>query len=165
MNQEDIWQELTHSRNAPGLIIVTLLHHRVQRGGGRGGGIKRGRMRQIAVTGNSLFYRGRITWCCTRAHTFTSCPLLWYSRNSSVDNVYLSFLNHALPDVQSQAGIAWLQGRSWLAKMRRAKNASYYIGQPIHNLITRSSHPASPSQTAPTTAANRRTKGRNSLSE
>ena len=33
--------------------------------------------------------------------------------------------------VQSQAGIAWLQGRSWLAKMHHPTIVNYSVGQPI----------------------------------
>jgi hypothetical protein len=39
-----------------------------------------------------------------------------------MDNDFLSFFKHALPKIQSQARIAWLQARSWLSKMRCAKN-------------------------------------------
>jgi hypothetical protein len=68
----------------------------------------------------------------------------------------LSLINVA--KIQSQAGVAWLQGRSWLAKMRRATNVSYFVGQPISIL----SHDP---RTLATMVAKRRAQGRNSQSE
>jgi len=46
--------------------------------------------RQIEIIENSLLYCSWVTWCSTRAHTFTSCPLSRYT----------------LPNIQIQAGIA-----------------------------------------------------------
>ena len=56
-----------------------------------------GKIRQTKVTENNLFYCSQITWCSTRAHTFTSCLLPWYFWKSRVDNVFLSFFNYVLP--------------------------------------------------------------------
>jgi len=64
-----------------------------------------GKISQIEVTENNLFYCSQVTWCSTRTHTHThththtlpSHPLPWYFRQICVDNVYLSFFNHALP--------------------------------------------------------------------
>ena len=53
-------------------------------------------------------------------HTFKFCQLPWYLGKIRVDKFFLSFFNHALPEIQSQAGIALLQARSRLSKMRRA---------------------------------------------
>ena len=65
---------------------------------GRGRGTTTtGKIRQIEVTESSLF-------CCSShlmfhrsTHTFTFCPPPCHSRKISVDNVFLSFFNHALP--------------------------------------------------------------------
>ena len=60
--------------------------------------------------------------------------------------------------MESQAGISWLQGRSWLAEMRRATNLSYSVGQPTSIL---SHDPRTPA----TRVAKRRARGRNSQNE
>jgi hypothetical protein len=60
--------------------------------------------------------------------------ILQHHRKYSVDNVYLSFFSHALPKIQRQSGIALIQGRSWLPKMRRATNIKLSVGQPIPSL-------------------------------
>ena len=69
-----------------------------------------------------------------KTHIFTFCPLPWYFRKIRVDKFFLSVFNHALPKIQSQACIAWIQGRSWLAKMCRASTQSHSVDQPIPNL-------------------------------
>jgi len=45
-----------------------------------------------------------------------------------MDNVFLSFFSHALPKIQNQAGIAGMQGRRRLAKMRRTIDIGYSVG-------------------------------------
>jgi hypothetical protein len=45
----------------------------------------------------------------------------------------------SMEKIQTQGGIAWLQGRGWLAKMHRATNVSYFITQPM-TTVTRSPH-------------------------
>jgi len=119
---------------------VILLHHSEYRGRGEGEET-RGKIRQIEVTQNSLFYCSWVTWCSTRAHIPTSCPLPWYSgitfscrsfitrcQNavrlvSPEFRVEAHWLNCALPKC-GQASIAWIQGRSSLVKLRRATNVS-----------------------------------------
>ena len=61
--------------------------------------------------------------------THTSCPLPWYFRKCCMGNTFLSLFNHVLPKFK-EASITWLKGRSWLAKMRRATDLSYSVGQP-----------------------------------
>jgi hypothetical protein len=72
-----------------------------------------GKIRQIEVTANSLFYCNGVTWYSTRTHTFTSWPLPWYSRNIRVGKVFLSFFNHALPKIK-KSGQYHLTSRSSL---------------------------------------------------
>ena len=83
--------EIFFPMNVSGLLVI-LLQHREYRGDG-----DNTKVRQIEVTENILFYYSRVTWCSTRAHTFTSRPLPWYFWQSSVCDVHLSFFNHALP--------------------------------------------------------------------
>ena len=52
----------------------------------------------------------------------------------SVVNVYLSLFKYTLQKIRCHPVIAWLQCRSWLAKMGSATNVSYSVGQRTHNL-------------------------------
>jgi len=117
-----------------------------------------GKIRPIEFTENSLFYCSRVTWCPTRAHTFTFCPLprCFRKKVAWITFPCLSLINVA--KIQSQAGVAWLQGRSWLAKMRHATNISYFVGKPISIL----SHDPC---TLATMVTKRKAKSRNSQSE
>jgi len=55
--------------------------------------------------------------------THTVCSLHWYLWRSRVNNVFfVSFCNNALPDIQSQAGVAWLQICQLTGKMDTPPN-------------------------------------------
>jgi hypothetical protein len=55
-----------------------------------------GKMHQVEVTEKSLFYYSLITWCSSRPHTH---PARCHDTTKRVvDNVFLSFFNHALPE-------------------------------------------------------------------
>jgi len=56
-----------------------------------------GKLHQIDVTENSLFYCSPVTLCSTTALTLISYPLTWHPRKIGVDNVLSCFFNHALP--------------------------------------------------------------------
>ena len=75
-------------------LLVMFLHHRKY---GGWGWRQQGRYVKSKSQKNGPVYCSRVTWCSTRAHTVTSDPQPWYSRKIRVENVLLSFFNHALP--------------------------------------------------------------------
>ena len=113
----------------------------------RGGGRWEQQGRYVISNGKHPLFCSPVNWCSTTKHSFTSCLFPWHSGKIRVDNVLLSFLNplnaelnpichllallrahpilhisrirvnNALPIIQCHAGIVWLQGRSWFAKM------------------------------------------------
>ena len=84
---------------------------------------------QTEVTANSLFYGSRVTWCSTRTHTLTSCPLTWYFRQIFVDNIFSCFFNHALPKSEVRpVSPDFRVEANRLKKRRRATNVSHSVG-------------------------------------
>jgi hypothetical protein len=95
-------------------IILSLLYRECVCVWGVGGGMETtGKIRQNEVTEYCLFYCIRITWYSTKAHT--SCPLPW-DTSERVPRITFSCLSLNTRCQNSK----WVQGRRWLAKMRRA---------------------------------------------
>ena len=151
---------------------MILLHHSEFRGLGGEGGETRN-IRHIEVTENILCYFSRVTWCSTsththtHTHTHTTIYILTATLTLpkySVNNVYLSSFNHAVPKIRSQVCIAWIQVEADFSKYARHK--CKILCWPADNqTVTRSPHPSSSRRTPATTVAKRRAKGRNSQIE
>ena len=95
--------------------------------GGRGME-KTGKVRQKEIREYTLFYCSRVSWCSSRAHIYIyirSGALIL--RKDSRGLIFLVFLSSRVATIQSQASIAWVQGRMWLAKLCRVTNLSYSL--------------------------------------
>jgi hypothetical protein len=88
---------------------------------------------QIELTENSQLYRCQVTRCFTKAHTFTSCPLPCYTPNIQVDNVLLSFFNHALPKFKVRPVSPDFRFEADWLKCAAPQTVSHSVGQPIPN--------------------------------
>jgi len=74
-------------------------------------------------------FRSLVTWCSTTTHTYSHPTRCLYTQERFA---WISFSCHSLItrcQTFSQPGIAWLQGRSWFAKMRLDTNVSCSVGQ------------------------------------